>query len=100
MMIKNLSRTQVFFLIPMRILLDQVAALRALFMGNFTELRAIIVADFKFVFGLNKWLKARREARKVISSPNLKGWCKKSLIIDVFIKKKSKFSELNYKELE
>lgn len=100
MMIKNLSRGQVFLLIPTRIMLDQVAALRALFMGNFTELKAIIAADFRFVFGLNKWLKARREARKVISNPNLKGWCKKSLIIDVFIKKKSKFSELNYKELE
>jgi GT2 family glycosyltransferase len=95
MMVKNLNFWKLFLLLPIRIVLDQVAALKALFTGNFIEFRAIIVGDFNFIFGINKWMKARKFSRKHVSSPNLKGWYKKSLIIDVFIKKKSKFSELN-----
>lgn len=97
MMVKNLSRWQLVLLLPARLMLDQVAALRALFTGSWTELKAIIAADFRFIFGLGKWIKARKSARKHISSPNHKGWYKKSLIIEVFIKKKRKFSELGYK---
>jgi GT2 family glycosyltransferase len=100
MMVKNLSRWQLFLLLPTRIMLDQVAAVRALLKGSFTEFKAIVAANFKFIFGLNKWIKGRRVARKHISSPNLKGWYKKSLIINVFIKKKNKFSELNSKEFK
>ena len=100
MMTKNLSRRELLLLLPTRIVLDQVAALRALLSGNFTELKAIVAADFKFIFGLNKWVKARRSARKHISSPNLKGRYKKSLIIDVFIRKIIKFSELDYNEFK
>ena len=95
MMVKNLSWWRLLLLLPARILLDMVAVVRALFMRNFTELKAIIVADFKFIFGLNKWFKARRVARKHISNPNTKGWYKGSLIINVFLRKKYKFSELN-----
>ena len=95
MMVKNLSTWQVLLLIPIRISLDQIAILRALLMGNVTEFRAIIAADFNFIFGLSKWIKGRRLARKLINSPNLSGWYKKSLVIDVFIRKKRKFCDLN-----
>ena len=39
MMFKNLKRQQLFTLIPVRLVLDQVAAIRALLTGNLTELR-------------------------------------------------------------
>mgnify|MGYP003836157413 FL=1 len=94
MMIKNLSVLKMILLVPARIMLDQLSALMAIFLGNFTELRAIIAGDFKFIIGLNKWLKARKLSRKHIVEPNLKGWYKKSLVIDVFIKKKTKFNQL------
>ena len=94
MMFKNLSLGKLLLLIPMRMSLDFVALIRAILTGNFTEWKAIHVAHFNFVFGLNKWVKARKKARKHVNSPNLKGWFKKSLIIAVFIKKKTKFSQL------
>ena len=96
MMFKNLSTGQLFYLIPIRMMLDAVALIRALLMGNFTEWKAIHIAHFRFVFGLNKWVKSRRAARKhVSSSPNLHGWYQKSIIIQVFLKKKTKFSHLS-----
>ncbi len=95
MMVKNLSLGRLVILLPIRMMLDLVAAARGLLMRNFTEFRAIITAHFKFILGLNKWIKARKSARKLVEKPNLNGWYKRSLVVDVFIKGKSKFSELS-----
>lgn len=94
MMIKNLSLGKVFFLIPVRMTLDLITLIRALLKGNFTEWRAIHAAHFDFIFGLGKWIKARKKARGLVDSPNLSGWYKKSLVVDVFLKGKTRFSEL------
>lgn len=94
MMFKNLSLGKLLVLLPMRMTLDFIALIRAIITGNFTEWKAIHVAHFNFVFGLNKWIKARKAAQKHVNSPNLNGWYKKSLIIAVFIKGKTKFSQL------
>ena len=96
MLFKNLSLGKLFLLIPIRFWLDFIALIRAVLKGNFTEWKAIHVAHFSFVFGLSKWIKSRKDARKLVTKPNLNGWYKKSLIVDVFIKGKTKFSELDY----
>lgn len=95
MMFKNLSVLQLFTILPLRILLDQVAALRALISGSFTELRAILSADLHFLYSIRRWAKSRKKARKMVNHPNLTGWYNQSLILDVFLRKKKKFSELN-----
>ncbi len=84
MMLKNLSFGQLLILLPIRFVLDQIAALRAIFMGNMTELKAILAADINFIFRFGKWLKARKQARQLINQPNLQGWYKKSLVFEVF----------------
>lgn len=95
MMFKNLSFGKLLWLMPVRFTLDFIALLRAAFTGNFTEWKAIHMAHISFVFGLGKWLKGRKEAQKhTAKKPNYNGWYKKSLIVDVFLKKKTKFSEL------
>lgn len=95
MMLKNLSAGQALFLIPFRMTLDFIALIRAVAKGNFTEWKAIHMAHFHFIFRLNKWMKCRRAAQKHVSAnPNLKGWYQKSLIVQVFLKSKTKFSEL------
>jgi GT2 family glycosyltransferase len=98
MMTKNLRLRELIVLLPARILLDQVAALRALLIGNFTELKAIILADIQFFIGFNKWLNGRKSARKHVSTPNNVGRYNGSLVIDVFLRKKTKFSQLNFKK--
>ncbi len=97
MMTKNLSALQLIILLPIRIFLDQVAAFRALLKLNFIEFKAIITADLKFIFGFNKWIKRRKHARKHISTPNLKGWYKKSIVIEFFLRKRTEFSKLDFK---
>ncbi len=94
MMLKNLRVRQLFTILPARLLLDLVAAVRALLAGNMTELRAIVAADFQFLFYLRKWLKSRKMARSYVNHSNVSGWYKGSLVFDVFIKRKKKFSEL------
>lgn len=94
MMVKNLALWRLILLLPIRLLLDQVAALRALSLGHFTELKAILTGDFNFIVGLPKWIKARKRARKHVNNPNIVGWTNNSLVLDVFIRGKKKFSEL------
>jgi GT2 family glycosyltransferase len=100
MMYKNLLPSQVWSTLIIRLILDQIAAIKALISGNWTEWRAILAADFQFISKLAKWRKNRREAQQHVNTPNLKGMYKRSIVLDVFLKKKKKFSELDLNYFE
>ena len=98
MLYKNLPASSLWKILPVRLILDQIAALKALVTGHFTEWRAICWADIQFLFKLSKWKKNRKQAQGFNVNSNIRGVYQKSIVYDVFVNKKVKFSELN-KEL-
>lgn len=99
MLFKNLPANKVWHIIPCRLALDNVAAAKALFTGNFTEFRGIVAALFQFVFRLGKWMGNRKAARKHVERPNMTGVYNRSVVLDFFLRKKKIFADLNLKYL-
>ena len=99
MNLKNMTATELIWKLPARIILDIIYAAKVLFSGNFIEFISIAKAHFDFFFKMPKWLKKRRQARKLTVKPNLYGIYKGSIVIDYFLKKKKKFSELTFKNI-
>ena len=97
MMLKNLPEGQVFFTLFARMVLDQIAAVRALFSGQWTEWRAIWYAHWQFLSRLGKWRASRRRVRHLVTKPNMAGWFQRSIIYDVFLSGRKTFSELEQK---
>ena len=95
MMYKNLNRKDLWKILPIRIVLDQVAALKALVSGNFTEWKAILSADFQFLFRLGKWKKNRAAAQSHVNNPHVGGVYKRSIVYDFFVKKKKSYTALD-----
>jgi len=92
---KNLMVKEQCYIIPIRLMLDGVAALRALFRGRVGETWAIIQAHC-FVFswwirGKNKSSKGRKPIRQ------LAGVYAGCLLIDYFLQGKKHFSEIIHK---
>jgi GT2 family glycosyltransferase len=96
MMLKNLPGEEVWWKLPFRILLDMVAGFRALFNGNPKEMQAIFRAHLQFLSGLGRWLRKRSEAQKQIEKANLTGVYPHSIVADYFIRRKRKFSDLDW----
>jgi len=98
-LVKNESIGRLLWLIPMRLLLDGVAAARFLTEGKFRHIWAILQAHFHFYFGIFKVLKKRKLIRKLISQKNIgaantHGIYKGSIVWSFFIKKKKIFSKM------
>jgi len=95
LMVKNLPKGKLFGTILMRLILDHIAAYKALFSGNFKEYFAIAKAHFHFFIGSGKWLRKRKEAQAHTTTPNNTGYYKRSIVLDYFLRGKKKFSDLN-----
>lgn len=92
---KNLPLQTLWWLLPWRLLLDGVSAVRALVKLQFVEVITIVKAHWSFFFGILRWTKKRKSAQQFISSKsNWYGIYPKSIIVDYFIKKRKKFTEL------
>lgn len=91
MLHKNLPRSKAFFIIGVRLLLDALAAWRALFKGDAGMFGAIFNAHFAYIrwVFLNKKLSATKR-----SNFTLLGVYNGSVVWDYFIKKKTRFSEI------
>ena len=91
MLWKNLPSFQLWYKLPLRLLLDRVAAWRSLVSGRPGEFSAITKAHWHFFKALPSMLRKRKHIRKDshshILSPVLMVW-------QYFIKGKKKFSEL------
>lgn len=97
MIFKNLPMSQLIWKLPFRLILDGVAAIRALLKGNFGEFGAIFRAHMGFYYKLPLWIKKRKQAQKFRSKkPNLHGIYPKSIVYNYFIKQKKKFSDLKW----
>ncbi len=92
MLFKNTANASLIVKLPIRMGLDAIAAYRGLFGGEAGYFVAILKAHLHFV----KWIFFERKKSLTVKHTNnqLIGIYKKSLIIDYFIKKKRKFSEI------
>lgn len=96
---KNLNTTEMVWKLPLRIILDVVAALRALLSGQPKIFAAIIKAIFHYFKGWPFWWKQRGIAKQIITvhhfnKSNKVGMFNKSIIWQYFIKKKKQYSDL------
>lgn len=95
LLLKNLPSSQVWWVIPVRLVLDGIAGFKALVSGNGKETLAILKAHGQFWGNFGKWVKKRRDAKKqVISQPNRTGFYNGSILVKYFLKGKKKFSQL------
>ncbi len=99
LLFKNVPSVYLFTRFPIRILLDTVAAYRALFSGDFNTFKAIFKAHIYFMFNIFSILKRRKKANKqvnnnTIGKVNNDGWMRLSLVYRYFLKKQNKFSLL------
>ena len=92
MLYKNLSRPSVFFILYCRMMLDVVAAYKALFTGDVQSFVAIAKAHFHFF----KWvlLDQDKSVFPVARERKPAGVYDGSVIWQYFIKKKNRFSEI------
>jgi len=95
-MVKNLPFGSMLYKIPLRLLLDHIAAYKALFSGHVKEYLAIAKAHFLFHLFILKWLGKRSQSRKSVSNPNNEGIYQRSIVLDFFLRKKRKFSDLPF----
>jgi GT2 family glycosyltransferase len=98
LLLKNLPASRLIWLLPFRLVLDGVSGLRALLKGDGKEVVAIFKAHMSFYANLPMWLKKRKVSRSLVTQPNLTGVYPKSLIWQYFVKKKTRFTDLEWPE--
>jgi len=96
---KNLPVKQLLWKLPLRFLLDVVAAYRALLSRDVATYKAIAKAHFSYLGNIRKWQQQRKFCQKQVSlnkvsKPNLTGIYGRSIVWDYFIKKKQHFTDL------
>lgn len=100
MMIKNLPDKQVRWKIKQRLVLDHIAAYKALFGGKTGDYGAIAKAHREVLYFYKKWRKKREEVKKVVEAnsigeKNKKGTYKGSIINEYFFRKRRMFNALS-----
>lgn len=94
LLVKNLPAGQLAWKLPLRLILDGVAGLYALWRRKGWELKAILRAHRDFWKGLRRWFRLRRESRAFATRPNMKGMYPRSIVWDYFVRGRRIFSEL------
>jgi len=96
LLIKNEKGLKLLWLFPLRFILDGVAGIRLLCTGNFKETFIIVKAHFHFYRDLGKWLKRRKENKKLITLRNEEGIYCRSIVWDYFLLRRKKFTDLGW----
>lgn len=91
MLIKN-SRSELIIKLPLRLLLDWVAALFFLLKGRSAEAKAVIMSHYDTLKSVEKLYKKRKVT--TYQQKQRAGLSRNLLIIDYYIKKRKNFSEL------
>lgn len=97
LLIKNLPENKLFTTLFIRFFLDWAAALRFLLIGQFSSLRAVAKAHWQFWRSLPKFMRKRKlllPAMKKRKHPEI---YKGMIVSDFYLKKKKKFSDLDFK---
>lgn len=97
MMVKNMPSGQLWWKLPFRLLLDDLAAIVFLFYGNWRDMLAVFKAHIRFTLQIGYWFNKREELKKQTTQRNTIGIYQKSIVFDFFIRKKRKFSGLEIK---
>ncbi len=98
---KNAPKRTLLWLLPLRLLLDGVAGIKALFAGNGKETFTILKAHLSYYTTLHLWLRKRWQNPKIeintyATSPVI---YRKSSIVQYFLKNKKTFTELEENNL-
>lgn len=96
LLLKNLPASKLWWLLPFRLLLDGVSGMRALLKGDFKEVGAIIRAHWHFFITFGLWLRKRKEVRKWAVQDTQSGIYPGSLIVDYFMRKKTRFQQYDF----
>ena len=94
--LKNMSLFEALWKIPLRMALDNIYQTKVLFSGNFSEFLNITKAHIHFLFYLPRWIGKRREVNKLVNKRNKSGIYPNSIVWAYFVKKKEKFSNLDW----
>lgn len=94
-LVKNYHDSNLTLRLIRRMLLDGVAAFRFLSEGKSSYFIAVFKAHMSFYFYFGKMAKKRRNLKAAISQPNKTGWYRKSILVEYYLRKKKKFSELD-----
>lgn len=97
---KNWPASALWWKWPLRLVLDGVAALKALAGGDFATIGAIFKAHWTIFLHPQKWLTKRKPTRRLIAkhrigSRNTSGYYKGWIVWAYFVKGKKKFDQLN-----
>lgn len=94
LLLKNEHISRLWWLLPYRLILDGVAGARALLSGRVSDTYTILRAHFSFYGSLGKWLKRRREHKKLVSHRNEEGRMQSSIVWQFFVLRKRTFDKL------
>lgn len=105
MILKNLPGAELWWRFPARLVLDQLAALRALTRGNTADFRAIWRAQWHVLTRLGFWWRHRRAAQRAVSANrigprNHKGTFHGSIVRQFFQCGVRRFSDLPAQRIE
>lgn len=94
MLHKNLPASEVWFTLPLRIILDGIAGLKFFIEGDFADMLAVIKAHFAFYSVFASRISIRRNQQKRAVSNEPVGMYNRSIVKDYYVHKIRKFSSL------
>lgn len=92
---KNHSSEYFLIKLLLRMKLDGLAGIKFLLSGEFSNFKAVLKAHFSFYSTLKSTIRKRKEEKKHITQYATTGVYNGTLIIDYFLLRKTKFSQLN-----
>lgn len=95
LLLKNENGRKLCWLLPLRLVLDGVAAAQMLFKGQFKQIAAVWKAHFDFYRNFGKWYAKRQAVYTPDPVDPLPGRYKGIIIIDYFLRRKKLFSQLD-----
>ena len=95
LLLKN-HNTQYFWIkLFIRFLWDGIAAVRFIFSLQFNHFMAVLKAHYSFYLNFSKTIKKRKKLKQNIKAYTTTAVYRKSIVVDYFIRGKTKFSELD-----
>lgn len=96
LLLKNERAGKLLWFLPLRLLLDGVAAFHYLLKGQFKSFATIAKAHFHFYGSLGMWLRKRRDAKKHRTHRNRCGIYPGSIVWQYFALRRRKFPQLKW----
>jgi GT2 family glycosyltransferase len=95
MLHKNMRLSALCYTIPIRLILDGIAGFKFLLNGDAGDCFAVIRAHFRFYLMLPGRMRMRKEQQGLRKTEKLTGFYNGSVVVDYFLRRKKKFSELD-----